>query len=377
MSALRRMRGSLLAAASLALTAALLAAPPASGAAPSYVALGDSYSSGTGAPPYQNAGCLRSSRSYAPLWASSHAVSSFAFPACGGATTSDVLGSQLGSLNANTDLVTITIGGNDIGFADVMTTCTLGGNTSCVNAVNGATNEANTLLPARLDATYAAIRAAAPNALVIVLGYPRLISPTGSCGLFNLSTTKRTALNNGADILDAVIAGRVAAAGPMRPVVGPRATCATGRGRGLKRSLVAAMSGAHADSRRDSVGDRGGRSGAPARPAIRRLRARRRRWHHAGATHGRADRTRVHRVEPGVAEVDARCGHLDRARSIVRVAGSPARRPMRPSCLPISSRVFSRRWSRGPTWPAPPAAASHIRSSGCGRCACATISAMR
>jgi len=188
---------------------------PADAADPvDYVALGDSYSSGTGAPPYQNLGCLRSSKSYAQLWANTHAVSSFAFAACGGATTTDVLNNQLGSLNANTDLVTITIGGNDVGFADVVSTCTLGGTTSCLNAINEATNEVNTILPGRLDAAYAAIRAAAPNAQVIVLGYPRLISPTGSCGLFNLSSTKRTALNNGADMLDAAIAARVAAAGP-------------------------------------------------------------------------------------------------------------------------------------------------------------------
>src|SRR5690606_12349312 len=122
-------------------------------------------------------GCLRSSRSFAPIWASTHAVSSFAFAACGGATTNDVLNNQLGALNADTDLVTITIGGNDIGFAEVMTICTLGSDTSCVNAINQALVEANTILPARLDATYAAIRAAAPNALVIVLGYPRLVSP--------------------------------------------------------------------------------------------------------------------------------------------------------------------------------------------------------
>jgi hypothetical protein len=179
-----------------------------------YVALGDSYSSGTGAPPYQDLGCLRSSRSFAPLWASTHEVSSFTFAACGGATTSDVLNSQLGALNDDTDLVTITIGGNDIGFAEVMTICTLGGDTACVNAIDVALALANTILPARLDATYAAIRAAAPNAQVIVLGYPRLVSPTGSCGLINLSSTKRTALNHGADVLDAVIAERVAAAGP-------------------------------------------------------------------------------------------------------------------------------------------------------------------
>jgi lysophospholipase L1-like esterase len=198
-----------------AIAAVAATATPAHAVEPvDYVALGDSYSSGTGAPPYQDIGCLRSSRSYAALWASTHAVSSFAFAACGGATTSDVLNSQLGALNANTDLVTITIGGNDVGFASVMTACTLGGDSTCINAVNQAMAEAQTILPARLDATYAAIRAAAPNALVIVLGYPRLVSPTGSCGLFNLSSTKRAALNNGADVLDAVIADRVAAAGP-------------------------------------------------------------------------------------------------------------------------------------------------------------------
>lgn len=200
---------------STVVAAVAVAATPADAAEPvDYVALGDSYTSGTGAPPYQNLGCLRSSRSYAPLWASSHAVSSFTFAACGGATTSDVRNNQLGALNADTDLVTITIGGNDIGFAEVMVTCTLLGNASCLDAIAEATTEANTILPDRLDATYAAIRAAAPNALVVVLGYPRLISPTGSCGVVTLSATKRTALNAGADMLDVVIASRVAAAGP-------------------------------------------------------------------------------------------------------------------------------------------------------------------
>jgi lysophospholipase L1-like esterase len=189
---------------------AVAAASPAYAAVPvDYVALGDSYSSGVGAPPYTGGTCLRSARSYAQLWANSHEISSFSFVACGGAVTADVRNNQLGTLNANTDLVTITIGGNDVGFADTVFSCVLGSDTSCVNAVNNGINAANTTLPGRLDATYAAIRSRAPNAVLIVLGYPRLVEPNGNC----LSSAKRAALNRGADALHAVIAARASAAG--------------------------------------------------------------------------------------------------------------------------------------------------------------------
>jgi hypothetical protein len=59
------------------------------------------------------------------------------------------------------------------------------------------------VLPGKLDATYADIRSRAPSARVVGLGYPRLVAPGGSC----LSARKRTALNNGADVLSGVIAG--------------------------------------------------------------------------------------------------------------------------------------------------------------------------
>jgi lysophospholipase L1-like esterase len=200
--------------AAVPLVALAALASPAQAAAPvDYVALGDSYSSGVGAPPYLSGGCNRSNNSYTAKWAATHQVSSFSFPACGGATTADVQSSQLASVNADTDLVTITIGGNDVGFANTMINCTLGSDSACVTSVNNGITATNNTLPARLDATYAAIRSRAPQARVIVLGYPRLISPTGSCGLFNLSTAKRTALNNGADVLSAVIGARASAAG--------------------------------------------------------------------------------------------------------------------------------------------------------------------
>ncbi|MCZ7436410.1 SGNH/GDSL hydrolase family protein [Micromonospora sp. WMMC241] len=207
----RRVRTALAAVLAAVLGAVLL--PGAARAATvNYVALGDSYSSGVGAGPYDLSTCLRSQKSYAPLWAAAHAVTSFRFPACGGAVTADVLNNQVGQLSTSTTLVTITIGGNDAGFADVMTSCRFGSTSSCESAVAGAKAFATATLPGRLDATYAAIRGRAPNARLVVLGYPRLFE-TGSCGLLAMSSYKRTILNQAADVLNGVTAGRAGAAG--------------------------------------------------------------------------------------------------------------------------------------------------------------------
>jgi lysophospholipase L1-like esterase len=194
-----------------------------------YVALGDSYSSGVGAGSYDLSTCLRSQKSYAPLWAAAHAVSSFRFPACGGAVTSDVINNQVSSLSASTTLVTITIGGNDAGFADVVTSCRFGSDSSCTNAVNESKAFAASELPGRLDQTYAAIRNRAPAAQLIVLGYPRLFE-LRSCGVLAMSTYKRTILNEAADVLASVIAARSGAAGgtfvDARPAFAGHGVCA-------------------------------------------------------------------------------------------------------------------------------------------------------
>ncbi len=92
------------------LTLALVAPVGAAPLAVNYVALGDSYASGTGAGSYGNSGsCYRSANAYAPLWASSHGAT-LSFVACSGADTADVLNSQVSALNAATTLVTISIG---------------------------------------------------------------------------------------------------------------------------------------------------------------------------------------------------------------------------------------------------------------------------
>jgi lysophospholipase L1-like esterase len=182
-------------------------AGPAAGASVNYVALGDSYSSGVGAGNYisSSGSCDRSYNAYPEQWAGSHSPTSFNSVACSGATTSDVLSSQISALSAGTTLVSITIGGNDAGFSSVMETCVLLPTSSCVNAVNSAENYVTTQLPARLNATLAAIRSASPNAKVVVLDYPELYDLSRSSSCIGLSTTDRTKLNQAADVLDSAI----------------------------------------------------------------------------------------------------------------------------------------------------------------------------
>ncbi|MFI8366688.1 SGNH/GDSL hydrolase family protein [Streptomyces sp. NPDC085466] len=201
---------SLLLGAVLALTGAG-AAQAAESAAVDYVALGDSYSSGVGAGSYESASgdCKRSTKAYPRLWANANSPSSFAFTACSGAVTTDVTGKQLGPLSAATDLVSITIGGNDAGFADVMTTCVLQSESTCVNRVNQAKGYVDSTLPARLDTVYNAIRAKAPAARVVVLGYPRFYQLNGSC-VAGLSENERKAINGASDHLNAALAKRAA-----------------------------------------------------------------------------------------------------------------------------------------------------------------------
>lgn len=209
------LRSTLTLLAALGLSAAgLAAAAPAGAAEPGYAALGDSYSSGVGAGSYisSSGSCERSTNAYPYLWQAAHSPSSFNFVACSGATTTDVLNNQLSGLSSSTGLVSISIGGNDAGFSSTMTTCVLQGTSSCLSAVATAESYINNQLAARLDTTYAAIRAHAPNAHVVVLDYPHLYQVPGSC-LFGISDTSRNAVNGAADQLDGVIAKRAANAG--------------------------------------------------------------------------------------------------------------------------------------------------------------------
>ncbi|MFC7549602.1 SGNH/GDSL hydrolase family protein [Plantactinospora sp. GCM10030261] len=176
-------------------------AQPASAAVPSgrYVALGDSFTAGPLIPTQTDLNCLRSNRNYPSLVAASARSSSFADVSCSGATTNDILygGSgqlgiqlppQLNAVNSSTALVTVQIGGNDIGFSSIISTCAEDSLSSpfgspCKNRYTaGGTDQ----LRARIDATVPkvttvlqSVRAAAPNARVVVLGYPAILPDSG------------------------------------------------------------------------------------------------------------------------------------------------------------------------------------------------------
>lgn len=176
-----------------------------------YVALGDSYSSGAGAGDYLpgRVACKRSSRAYPVLWAAAHHITSFAFPACNGAGTNDVLTGQLTPLGPGTRLVTLTAGGRDAGFSAVMATCALGGTPLCLSAISHARSTMDGSLPAGLDRLYSAIRDRAPAAHVVVLGYPHLYHLRGTCRA-GLQDSARAAIDDAVDHLDTVIAKRAA-----------------------------------------------------------------------------------------------------------------------------------------------------------------------
>jgi len=183
----------------------------AASAADRYVALGDSYSSGTGTGSYTlNSGCQRGTYAYPYLASRQRANTDLVFVACSGATTTDVMNNQISSVTADTRLVSITIGGNDAGFSSVITSCVTIG---CAGAISNARTFIQNSLPARLDTVYSAIRSRAPLARVAVLGYPRLFGSSGCFSTTGISAGERTDLNSMADLLRDVVRARAIANG--------------------------------------------------------------------------------------------------------------------------------------------------------------------
>ncbi len=208
------MRRCLLASAVCAGVIASWAIPAAAAAQPTYVALGDSYASGVGTRVYYNDGsnCSRSPDAYGPLIAAARGYS-LTFEACSGAKTTDVNSSQLGPLNSSTNLVTITIGGNDAGFSTVIEDCAAW-YFPCQSAINNADSFIQNQLPGLLNTTYADVRSHAPNAHVVVLAYPHLFTSNGAtCNFDALTSSHEEELNTSADLLDGVISKQASAHG--------------------------------------------------------------------------------------------------------------------------------------------------------------------
>lgn len=180
------------------LACALLAAPAAAAAAPTkYVALGDSYASGPliPAPKGSPLGCLRSDHNYASILARSLGAE-LTDVTCGGATTDSMTGPQtvlLGTnppqfdaLRADTDLVTVSISGNDIGFAGIVGTCgvlslTNPGGSPCQARYGDQLADRIAATAPKVAAVLQGIHTRSPKARVVLVGYLRLLPPTRGC----------------------------------------------------------------------------------------------------------------------------------------------------------------------------------------------------
>jgi lysophospholipase L1-like esterase len=89
------------------------------------------------------------------------------------------LATQVPAIDAEADLITITVGGNDIDWVGILQACAVSA-PACQNAIGAASVTLATTLPSELDALFTAISSQAPGAKVVVLGYPHLFTPDPS-----------------------------------------------------------------------------------------------------------------------------------------------------------------------------------------------------
>jgi lysophospholipase L1-like esterase len=194
-------------------TAPTTTVPPSSAPAlrGPYVALGDSYTAGLGISEQTGAvaGCGQSTASYPPLVARSLRLT-LTDMSCSSATIADLTAAQatgqgtnpaqLSALSADTGLVTVSMGGNDIGIIDIVTKCAeldllpalipsgrSSNLTPCENYyTSGGTDQIRQRIQTMsgdLAGALAEIKDRAPRARVYVVGYPDLLPATGGgCG---------------------------------------------------------------------------------------------------------------------------------------------------------------------------------------------------
>jgi hypothetical protein len=198
-----------------------------------YVALGDSFSSGDGVPPFlagtdtQTNECHRSVFAYSRLLDQDMSLSLrlINFRACSGATTETLVsgqgdnGNQLSSISADTDVVTLTIGGNDVNFAEFARECVL---SDCSNGPQASSTQSkiDIDLPNQLDTLFAAIddRLAVvgnTGAKIYVVGYPRILPYDDGTwpNCLYLNQDERVVIRTVTNALNSTVSDRVLEAG--------------------------------------------------------------------------------------------------------------------------------------------------------------------
>jgi lysophospholipase L1-like esterase len=183
------------------------AAPPPVAAArvgsgTAYAALGDSYAAGVMIPTIVATapkGCSRSESNYAHLVAKQKQITDLVDATCGGARTPDMtVGQQTDGapppqfdvLRPDTALVTLGIGGNDIGFGEIVATCVFSragaaSTQPCTDkyTAGGVDQLARRIADTgpKVAANIAGIRQHSPKARILVVGYPSILPDSGSC----------------------------------------------------------------------------------------------------------------------------------------------------------------------------------------------------
>lgn len=205
-----------------------------------YVALGDSYSAGEGNPPFiaptdnnGGNGCDRSAADAYPVLLAADTslnLSLRAFVACSGATSAELIAgkngepSQLTALNEDTDIVTITAGGNDSGFPDFAAECVFPGCDTTTPQYISTMSYIDNYLQGGLEQLYEVVRDAAPNAQIFVVGYPRIAPPYNTFCEVASTNDGIDAVNNVANNLNDKIEAAVDNSGDDITFVDPTAT---------------------------------------------------------------------------------------------------------------------------------------------------------
>lgn len=182
-----------------------------------YVAMGSSFAAGPSIPPVQSSGgaaaCMRSSNNYASIVARETGAN-LTDVTCSGATTANILTTnqgaqppQINAVNSGTDLVTVTIGGNDVNYLGSMVTysCQNSGGTNCGTVDQAAMNTALGQVRGRIESVVNAVHARAPQARVLLVSYSTLLPDTGGCDGVPLTADQR--------IFERTVATRLAQAG--------------------------------------------------------------------------------------------------------------------------------------------------------------------
>lgn len=192
-----------------------------------YVAMGSSYAAGPGVPDAADANtrCARSTNNYAHQFARKRGLALIDV-SCSGATTNDILTAsadmpaQIDAVTSQTSLVTVTIGGNDVGFVTML------GSASCRQLGIGTQMSGGKCPkpPAVTERTWrnlaismrriaAQVRVRAPEARLVFVDYPIVLPPTGRCTATPMSDEEAEAARRIASRLAALTAAAARSTG--------------------------------------------------------------------------------------------------------------------------------------------------------------------